>query len=146
MAARHIWVDGDVANASRLNAFPGGAPTWVQGSGQTGIGSTVTDLTGVSVTFTAEASRLYKTTLIIPRLDQITTTGVVTGHIANAASTSVMSAVVSITAGQFSNLTVTLLESGIAGSTTRKGRLATSVGSVNTVGGPFIIVEDLGPA
>lgn len=143
--ARHIWVDGDGLTSTRLNAFPGGVVSHDAGVSQSSI-TTVVDMTGLSVTFTAETGRLYRTTLFIPRLDQITTTAVVTGIIANGSSTLVNSAVVTIASGQFGSLTVVHYESAISGSTTRKGRLQTSAGSVNVVGTPYLTVEDLGVA
>jgi hypothetical protein len=146
MPARHNWVDTNVALSSRMNAFPGGVVAWDTGSAQSGVGSTTTDITGLTVTFTAEVSRLYRTTLVIARLDQITTAGTVNATIATGANVALAVFSTSIAAGQFGNIAAVHFESGISGSTTRKGRLATTAGTVSTVYAPYLVVEDLGLA
>lgn len=147
MAGAVTWVDNDVATAVKLNALPRGVMAHADGSTNSGIGATPTVLTGVSIVFTAESTRRYKTTLVISRVDQITSASVATAVIADAAGAVRGSAVTNIAASGFSNFTVTASETGLSGSITRQGRLSTSAGTINTVApAPFIWVEDLGPA
>jgi hypothetical protein len=144
----HTWVDGDVATAAYLNALPRGVMGYVLGSTspQTGI-TTVADITGLTVTFTAVASRLYRTTLIVAAT-QLTAAGTSSYVIADAGNTQVNGFSISASTNFSLVAVVVLLETGISGSVTRKGRASTNAGTLTIEGAGgvrgSILVEDIG--
>lgn len=121
---------------------------------QTGIGSSATDVTSLSVGWTAVANRYYRTTVIIPVFSQITSNGIVNLHITdNTSPTPVIKQSVNFqaTAGTDVNIQSFVVESNIAaGSATRKARILTTGGSgtitSSSTNVPTIVVEDLGPS
>lgn len=143
------WSDGDVPSASELAGLPWGVMGYANGStsDQTSI-SSETDITGLSVAFTAISSRLYRTTLTMT-VTQVSSTGTITGRISNAANSLIASAQATLAAGSTTQITVTSVETGISGATTRKARIDTSAGTVTVEGSSTIrarlVVEDLGP-
>ena len=145
----HTWVDGDFFTAARGNALPRGVMgVATQSSAVTGVGATVTDIPGCSVTFTAIASRYYKTTLHVPTLLQSSAAGDATLYVTDAGGSEIRRAMTNIPSGGRAEETVIGYETGLSGAVTRKGRVSTSAGTVATVGGtsaPMIIVEDMGP-
>jgi hypothetical protein len=146
----HTWVDNDVATAAYLNALPRGVMAYVNGStsDQAGI-TTVVDITGLTTTFTAISSRLYRVTLYAS-VFQVTTAGFATISITDSAGTVLRQGMVDLIVSGRGVLTVVSLETGLSGSITRKGRAATSAGTVTVLGTSLrfaaLIVEDLGPA
>lgn len=61
MTAPGGFVAGDVLGAADMNALPGGVMAYAQAtSNQTSIGTAFTDVTSLSVTFTAVAGRRYR--------------------------------------------------------------------------------------
>lgn len=107
-----------------------------------------TDIAGVSVTFTASASRRYRTTLRVPLADCLSVSTIAAfiydtgGRIGQGNE--------SIGAGSGTNHTVTTITSGVSGSQTHRGRLVSTGGSATltaSVNVPiWIMVEDIGPA
>lgn len=147
--ARHDWTDGDIATDDRLDALPGGVMGYVVSStADSGI-STVTDITGLTVTWTAEAARLYKITVFVQVL-QSSSTGLAVVTITDGSNTQKAAAGRTLGAAEYGAMNLTLLETGLSGSTTRKARLTTDAGTVETIGDandhPLIIVEDVGIA
>jgi len=142
------FVAGDVLAASEINALPGGVYGYAERtSSQTGITS-ITDLTGLSVTVILPASRRIKISAQV-RTQQQTSGGRIIGQIQE--STTVL--------GTFADdgnvaAAIRVLASGSAvitpssGSHTYKLTLSTSGGSVDAIAGAtspnFIVVEDLG--
>jgi len=104
---------------------------------------------GVSVTFTAVSSRVYKTTLNIPLIDS-GAAQILIAQITDSANTGLIGGQVSFTAStQRGNLTLVLIETGISGSTVRKGRSETTTSTATFSGAPIrasIVVEDIGAA
>jgi hypothetical protein len=150
--ARHIWVDTNVATSSRMNAFPGGVVGYVNGStttDQTGIAASAVDVTSLSVTFTAEAGRLYRTT-VYAVIEQNTATSYATVWIMDGSNNAKRASSSVLTATGRATVTVVLLETGLTGSTTRKARASTTAGTLSILNGSnltsSIIVEDLGVA
>lgn len=145
------WSDGDVQTASDLAGLPWGVMGYVNGStsDQTGI-TTVADVTGLSVTFTAVSSRLYRTTLTVC-VQQKTAGDTPNVYITDGSDTAKKAASATLDVDEISQaLAIVLLETGLSGSVTRKGRAAVGSGSVTVVGTqdryPTIIVEDMGAA
>lgn len=139
----------DVLTTTNFNKMPNGLIGYATTtSTQTGI-SSVTDLTSLSVTVTANTSRLFKITAYVVVFQQ-TSTGTVTLSIKESATT--------LGAGQkavvASNAAImhvtTLVTAPSAGSHTYKLTLATSAGTVDTSSSAaqpaWIMVEDVGPS
>lgn len=142
------WADNDVLTAAQLAGLPWGVMAYAtKTADQTGI-TTLTDITSLSVTFTAVSTRLYRTTVWM-RGSQITSAGTVSATVADGASVEKARVATSIIAAGFSALQVVLIETGISGSITRKARADTSAGTLSILGAAagasLITVEDLGP-
>ena len=123
-------------SASSWRKGPGWNAPWgivgtaVATTNQTSIGSTVVDVTSLSVTWTAVANRYYRTTVILPVFSQATTTGIVNLRITDTTPTTKQSVNLTATAGTDVNIGGFVIESNIAaGSATRKARIATTAGS-----------------
>lgn len=144
----HVWADGDAPNTTYLNAIPYGVMGYVNGAvAQAGI-SAVTDLTGLTVTFTAISTRLYRTTVNLPRAVNSAVASEQRLTIADGAGTALKVTTVTTASGGAAMHHLEYTETGITGSTTRKARLQTAAGTVDTTAGFLgnIVVEDLGPA
>ena len=127
---------GRVASASRTTS-------------QTAIGTSATDLTGLSVTFTATSTRYYRVSVFIPTVIQNTGAGAINLSITDGAGTVINSATTSVgTASYRVSMFAMTFESGLSGSITRKARLLTSANTCDTSVGAttpaLIVVEDLG--
>jgi hypothetical protein len=105
---------------------------------QTAI-TAVTDLTGLTITFDAEAGRLYRCTGFF-RLGQNVAAGLAQVVIADGAGTQLAAWQASIPAGERLSGSVELLTVPGDVKQTLKLRLSTSAGNVRA----FILVEDLG--
>lgn len=113
--------------------------------------TTVTDVTSLSVTWTAVANRFYRTTVIIPVFSQLNNAGIVNLVITDGTPTTKQSINLNASAGTDLNISGFVIESNIAtGSATRKARIATTAGSgtitASSTSVPTIIVEDIGPS
>lgn len=117
-------------------------------SNQTSI-STIVDVGGVTVTFTANASRVYKTTVHVPYNEQAGTAGFQDLTITDGSNVEKGRSTQYGVVGQGRFAEVIAVESGISGSQTRKARVATSAGTMTLVASAtapaFILVEDIGP-
>lgn len=116
---------------------------------QNGIAA-VTDITGLSSTFTAVANRRYRYTLMVPVAVQQTATGIQTASITDASNVVKGSTNNTAPAASQAFSIVIAFETPAAGSTTRKGRMATTAGTVDLAFGATLVgsfcVEDVGPA
>lgn len=141
----------DVAAAQAELAAFGLVGTAVLASDQTGI-TTVTDITGVTVTWTADPARAYLITLQVGAADQITTAGTQAAHITDSSNVIKRSASEVQSANARGAYYLSVIESGLTGSQTRKGRFQTSAGTTTLTAtsaasfAPRITVEDIGPA
>lgn len=116
---------------------------------QTGV-STITDITGMSVTFTAVANRQYKITLYLPQL-----LGSVAGDRARITITDGSNNAVFIGYTNITAYGAIVSVSGFVtgtGSLTYKGRMSRDVGTgtinsyADSVSIRYLLVEDIGPA
>jgi hypothetical protein len=118
-----------------------------QTAAQTGI-STVVDVTGLTVTFTAVADRVYRVEGMV-RLDQVTSPGLTTLTITDGANNQ-LAATQRTLSVQRDTLNILFYATPAAGSVTYKLRLTTTAGTVSALGAPtspnVLIVEDIGPA
>jgi hypothetical protein len=116
---------------------------------QTGITS-VADITSMIVTWSAESSRLYRMTLYLPAVYVTATGGYVIGSITDGSNTQKALAQSWVGNTERVPMIVQSLESGLSGSTTRKGRFngngATVTLELSATQPGFILVEDIGPA
>jgi hypothetical protein len=117
-----------------------------------GFTGTLTDISGLSVTWPAISSRRYKTTIQTP-VQSTVANDVPIISITDASNTQKQQtatpiALVGIAVWQ----TSTLVETGVSGSTTRKVRGQRAIGSgtltilANSAYPAFVLVEDIGPA
>lgn len=117
------------------------------GPGQANIGTTTTDLTGVTVTFTADATKRYRATMVI--IMQANAALNATLHIAKADNTILQAAIASIPNGYYFPYTVVWegAPGSLSGSTTLKGRSNTNAGTASVLqGGGFmtlLVVDEL---
>lgn len=113
----------------------------------TGIGATMTDITGMSVAFTADPTRRYKTSVLFVCYPSVGPASIV-AQIANAAGTLMKRSFVTVpTANYYATVTVALVESGLSGAQTRKAMVSTSAGTLVTYAAStsaLILVEDIG--
>lgn len=144
------YIAGDVLSAANMNLLPGGTVSVAStGSSQTGI-SAVTDLTSLSVTFTAVASRRYLITGLV-NYRQRTSSGLVTIEIAYGGGPTVLaSSMETRAADDYGTASFSMYHVPGAGSITYRLRAQTSAGTVdiNPLGvstiPSMIIVEDVG--
>lgn len=152
------YVAGDVLTAANMNLLPGGkmiSDTITGDVSISGISSAgdVGDITGLSVTWTAVASRLYRVTLSV-----MGTTNVA-GDTLSAFITDGSNVIKQACYGQTNDATygvgLTCFEvvSGLSGSITRKARMGMRIGTGTTVTcraaatyPGILTVEDLGAA
>jgi len=144
------FVAGNVLTAAQMNRLPWGVMGYASATAnQTGI-TTQTDLTSLSVTFTANSTRIYRTTLYIRYLEQLTATGFAQLFITDGSNVEKQRAVWRIDAAYGVQGILTVIETGLSGSVTRKGRGATDAGSMTiqagSTGPAQIFVEDIGQA
>lgn len=146
--AVELWFDTD-AVAFDVNKLPRGVVGFANGAtaDSAGIGSTATDIAGMSVSFTAEATRIYKTTVTVC-IQNGATVGVPGVIIRNGANGVIRQGSISAVVSQLSTVTMAVTESGLSGAQVRKASLSTNAGTVIYVGGfsrhGSIVVEDVG--
>jgi hypothetical protein len=141
---------GAVLTAAQMNRLPWGImETASVTSSQTGI-SALTDITSLTVTFTADSTRYYRTT-IWSLVRQNTAAGTPVIQITDGSNAQKTEGDFYIgAAGNFGTLCVQCIETGLTGSTTRKGRAVTASNTMDVIASStfpaFILVEDLGQA
>tara|TARA_R110000868_G_scaffold304656_2_gene565774 strand:+ start:1579 stop:2037 length:459 start_codon:yes stop_codon:yes gene_type:complete len=140
---------GQILTAQQANNWPRGVMGYYISTGNSSISTTTADVTGTSITFTAEANRLYRATFICDFT--LNTANSITGfYIADGSNTLLQSIADTVsTANGFSQVTLQLLFTASAGSVTRKVRCDTSAGSGSvrgTSGAVYMFsIEDMGP-
>ena len=143
---------GQILTADQANRWPRGAMGYAISSGNFSIGTGEADITGMSITFTAVANRLYKATFF-GYYSQNTAGATVSFRLTDAANTSqnVISQVGETNGGNY-GIGMSYLFTVAAGSTTRKMRAVTTsgTGSIFGDGGDgrrfSFTIEDIGPA
>jgi hypothetical protein len=141
---------GAILTAAQMNRLPWGIMGYAQATAnQSGI-TTATDVTGLSVTFTAISSRYYKTTIYTFSALQNTAAGFPEFIIADGSNVQKQAGVIYLPASTQAPLSVSVVETGLSGSVTRKARAATTAGTLLMAAGAaspmFIVVEDIGQA
>ena len=138
---------GQVLTADQQNRFGRGVMNYAQSTANSGF-TTITDITGMSITFTAVANRLYKATFS-GTVDQ-NATATTQFFITDGSNSAQARYDNTATAGQ-SIITFSYLFTASAGSVTRKIRAFVSGGAATMLhtAGSYqygFIIEDMGPA
>jgi len=120
-------------------------------SDQNGI-TTITDITGLSATWTAASNRVYKYTVEVNLQKGGSVADFITLAITDSSNIQIVGRSTYMTGTDFITATVIYTETGLSGSITRKVRVGcnTPTGSVNVANSfsrnGIFIVEDIGPA
>jgi len=147
MAINSLFTSGAVLTAAQMNNLPMGVVTRVSTSpAQTA--TTLTDMTGVTVTFTPKAtSRIY---LIIAQLEMYNSQAatIATIQLTDGSNNALQDQQFYIQSANLQSCTtITWVETGLSGSTTRKiryGRGFGNTGNVVTFGDQQLTVIDIG--
>jgi hypothetical protein len=136
-------------SAAQLNRFPRGVMAYViRDTGNLTISAGATDLTGMSVTFTAVANRLYKATWLVTGQKQ-TNAGYTQLFLKDGANVQKSTTIVSGLSSDYYNLSGSTVLTLSAGSQTLKLTAESQNNSsffYATSGAPMIlIIEDTGP-
>lgn len=144
-----IFVPDEIVTAAKMNSLPKGYIGHVAKlTDQASIGAAMTDVSGLTVTFTAEASRYYKVT-VLARASQQSAGGLQQIALTDGSNNQLVSTQVSVaSAGLSATHTPWIIHTPAAGSFTYKVRANTSGGTM-TVSGvatypALILVEDVG--
>ena len=151
MAINTTFTAGAVLTAQQMNNLPWGVVGRAQKTTDTGVSTTATDVSGLSITFTADSTRLYK--LSITAFGENTGSG---SYYTEALITDGSNNIKQRIRGGADNTSVYyqlsgfLYETGLSGSVTRKIRVNTNTNASNILGNaayPFqFLIEDIGPA
>ena len=142
---------GTVLTATEYNKLPRGVVYYNSvSSSQAGI-TTTTDITGMTAaTWTATSSRLYRTTILLANVYVSATGGYVIGLITDGSNGQKAQSQSWCGNTERVCMVVSVLESGLSGSVTRKGRFngngATVTLEASATAQMYIIVEDVGAA
>lgn len=143
------FTSGAVLTAAQMNRLPWGVMGYASATANQSI-TALADVTSLTVTFTAVSTRIYKTTIFIPIVQQTTANGYGQLYLANSSNTQLQWAQEYRLTNYQSFMTLTFVESGISGSTTRKARAEASGGGITLYGAAAnpmqIVVEDIGQA
>jgi hypothetical protein len=150
MAINTTFTSGQILTAAQMNNLPWGiAGSVARTTSVSALTSSVADITGVSVTFTAVSTRVYKFTFAITG-QKISTDGWTAIQLTDSANTQYIEIDQFAPAGSYWNCSGACFKTGLTGSVTVKLRgLCQSNTSNITVGATapiILIVEDIGAA
>lgn len=141
-----------------VGATDGWSPPWNLPWGELGYAvnttgvlsiSTVTDLSGLTITKTVVANRLVETTVFLPEVVQATSLGNVSLTIADGSNVQKQQSRQQMPSGGLGMMTCRFVESTSAGSLVRKARLATGAGTTGFAASgneiAWILMKDIGP-
>ena len=142
---------GAILTAAQMNRLPWGVMGYAtKTTTQTGITTAATDITSLTVTFTANTLRVYRTT-IYALVQQNTSAGAPnltitdTSNVIKATNESNIAS-----ASNYLGFTLSVVGTGLSGSTVRKARAQTNANTCSVLGAAtypaFILVEDIGQA
>jgi hypothetical protein len=143
------FFSGDVLTASQQNRFPRGVMGYAKSTADASIGSTTADVSGMSVTFTAVANRLYRATFEC--FYSVNAASQNQFFITDGSNTMV-DQIYQDSNLLFCPMTLIYIFTTTAGSKTYKVRATTSTGTMTIYGATAanrsysFVVEDLGPA
>jgi hypothetical protein len=144
------FTSGQILTAQAANNWPRGVMGYYVSTGNSAIGAATADITGASITFTAEANRLYRALFTCDY--SVTTAGALAGFYLTDSSNTIIQNIANTTstASGFAQITMQHLFTVSAGSVTRKMRTDVSAGT-GTIRGTsqsvyMFSIEDMGPA
>jgi len=144
------FTSGQILTAQQANNWPRGVMGYYVSTANSAIGAATADITGTSITFTAEANRLYRALFTCDY--SITNAAAVAGFYMTDSSNNIIQNIANTTStnGGFAQITVQFLFAASAGPVTRKMRTDVSAGT-GTIRGTsgqvyMFSIEDMGPA
>jgi hypothetical protein len=146
------FVAGAILTADQQNRFPRGVvASVVRTTAIPAITGATADLTGMTVTFTADATRLYKASWLVTGGKVNAATDQTFLYFTTGANVSLGNIIITTPTGNyFINLCGSILFSGVSGSVTYKLRVSPSAGTFTAVAGAgepcILVIEDIGPA
>lgn len=139
---------GNVLSAAQMNRFPRGVMNYYKGTADQTIGTTVTDVTGTTLTFTAEAGRLYRATFETFAYCTNASQNII--YMTDNSNVQLDQVYLDIAANQFQTVCFQYLFTATAGSKTMKVRAQASAGTIKfyatTDRSYSFVIEDLGLA
>lgn len=143
---------GSVLTATEYNKLPRGVVYYATVTAdQTGFGTSATDITGLSATWTAISGHAYRTTLYVQTIQRTaaSTISLILSDGAGTGQAGTQNYAGAVNAWVL--MTLTHIETGLSGSVTRKARLFTNANTVDMIATgtskqASIVVEDLGLA
>lgn len=141
---------GDVLTADEMNRLPWGIVAYAEKTAsQTGI-TTAADVTSLTATWTAISSRYYRTTIYCAELFQNTSNSQGRFFVTDLSRVQKQVGFNFMLATQIGSIAISVIETGLSGSITRKLRASTDAGSLtinaSATSPAYIVVEDLGQA
>jgi len=144
------FTSGQILTATQANNWPRGVMGYYVSTANSAIGAATADITGTSITFTAEANRLYRALFTCDY--SVTNAGALAGFYMTDGSNNIIQNIANTTSTNsgFAQITVQFLFTASAGSVTRKMRTDVSAGT-GTIRGTsgqvyMFSIEDMGPA
>ena len=144
------FTSGQILTATQANNWPRGVMGYYVSTANSAIGAATADITGASVTFTAEANRLYRALFTCDY--SVTNAGALAGFYMTDSSNNIIQNIANTTSTNsgFAQVTLQYLFTVSAGSVTRKMRCDVSAGTGSirgTAGQVYMFsIEDMGPA
>ena len=144
------FVSGSILTASQMTNLPMGvAAVASRTTSVSSLGTAVADITGVSVTFTAVSSRLYKFSFFVTG-QKVSTSGYTDIQLTDSSNVLIMGMTQYSVAGNYWNCSGGVTKTGLSGSVTYKLRGAAESGTSNPTASATIpitlVVEDIGAA
>ena len=143
------FTTGQVLTADAANRWPRGVMGYVfRSTGNISLTTTVADITGASITFTAEANRVYLVTFCATTNKP--SAGYVDVTFTDASNTTIANTIQSVS-NSFAIINFSFLQTTLsAGSKTIKVRAGVDSGTgtiYGSVGNPYsFVIQDMGPA
>lgn len=117
---------------TKLNSTLVAAHALGTASDSAGVTAT-TDVPGLSVTFVAQPTFVYRTTIYVS-LNQGAASGITALQLADGTNAVMNASSLSLATGEVGTITMQWVETGLSGSLTRKARFGTSAGNVIAIG------------
>jgi len=144
------FTSGQILTAQMANNWPRGVMGYYVSTANSAIGASTADITGATITFTAEANRLYRALFTCDYSN--TNSGALTGFYMTDSANAVVQNIANTVSNNsaFAQVTLQYLFTTSAGSLTRKMRCDVSAGTGTirgTAGQVYMFsIEDMGPA
>lgn len=147
-ANAELWYDTDDPGATVPN-LPRGLVSYANGptSDVAGFGTAGAEVSGMTVTWNAEAGRTYKTTMVIA-VGLPSATAIISASILNASNSVQRACLISLAVNGYATVSaIDVFKASSTGSQTRKAHIGTNTGTASYIGAfgrhGLIIVEDI---